>query len=107
MTVILTSLLFASLLTTCSKPITDACFTYSPATITTTTIVTFNASCSQNRETLIWNFGDNTADTTVTSVTVMHKYSTTGTYIVTLNATSKDGMSKKSHPTTTQTITVQ
>ncbi len=94
-------------LTACQKP-TDGCFTYSPTTITTTTVVTFNAACSQNASTFIWNFGDNTADTTVHSLTVTHKFSTVGQFTVTLNAKRKDGMTLgKSHPTTTQIITVQ
>lgn len=94
-------------LTACQKP-TEACFTYSPTTIDTTTVVTFNASCSQNASYFTWNFGDNTGDTTVTSATITHKFSASGTYTVTLNAERKDGATfGKSHPTTTQVITVQ
>lgn len=86
----------------------EACFTYSPATITTLTEVTFNSSCSQNATSFIWDYGDNTGETSAQSPTVTHKYSTAGTYIVTLNVERKDGVSmKKGKPKTQQTITVQ
>lgn len=94
-------------LTACEKP-TNGCFTYSPTTITTATVVTFNSSCSENASYFTWNFGDNSADTIVTSLTVTHKFSAVGQFTVTLNAKRKDGWSlKNSNPITTQTITVQ
>ena len=103
----LTITTFIILTNSCAKPM-EACFTYSPATITTTTVVTFNSSCSQNASSFIWNFGDNTADTTAQSLIVTHKYSTVGTYTVTLNVERKDGVSmKKGKPKTQQTIIVQ
>jgi PKD repeat protein len=96
-----------SLTTSCSKP-TEACFTYSPTTITTNTTVTFNASCSDNASYFYWNFGDNTADTTTTSLTITHKFNATGQYTVKLNAKRKDGMTLgKDKPKTIQIITVQ
>jgi PKD repeat protein len=91
----------------CSKP-TEACFTYTPTSATTNTNVTFNASCSDNASYFSWNFGDNTSDTTNTSMTITHKFSSTGQYIVTLIAERKDGMTLgKDKPKATQTITVQ
>ena len=94
-------------LTACTKP-TEACFIYSPTTVTTTTIVTFNSSCSQNASYFNWSFGDNATDTAITSLTVIHKYSTKGTYNVTLNAKRKDGATLgKDKPTRTQIVTVQ
>jgi PKD repeat protein len=105
---ILTILTFIlSLATSCSKP-TESCFTYSPATITTNTIVAFNASCSDNASYFTWNFGDNTLDTTITSLTIAHKFSSTGQFNVTLIAKRKDGMTLgKDKPKVTQVIKVQ
>lgn len=108
LTVILASTLSSSFFTACSKPM-NACYTYSPATaITTSTNIVFNVSCSENASSYRWTFGDGTIDTTNTSLTISHKYNTAGTYIVTLNAERKDGVSiKKGKPTQEQTITVQ
>lgn len=106
---ILYTLTFTSIaiLTACSKP-TEPCFTLSHTTISPKTIVTFNASCSENASYFKWNFGDNTADTTVTSLTVSHTFTTIGQFTVTLNTSRKDGITLgKSNPTTTQIITVQ
>ncbi|MDO8998230.1 MAG: PKD domain-containing protein [Bacteroidota bacterium] len=99
---------FIGLTNSCTKP-TEGCFTYTPTTITTNTEVTFNAACSENGYSFIWNFGDGTADTTViNSLTVTHKYSSSGTYIVTMTAERKDGVSiRKGKPTMTQSLTVQ
>ena len=103
----LTIITFIILTNSCAKPL-EACFTYSPTTITITTVITFNASCSQNASSFIWHFGDNTTDTTSYSPAVTHKYSTAGTYTVILNVEREDGMSlKKGNPQTQQTITVQ
>lgn len=99
--------LITVLTTSCSKP-TEACFTFSPTTISPNTTVTFNASCSQNASYFTWNFGDNSADTTTTTLTVTHKFSTVGQFEVTLNAKRKDGATLgKDKPTTKQIITVQ
>jgi len=90
----------------CQEP-TEGCFTYSPSYIDTTTVVTFNASCSQNASYFNWSFGDNTKDTMVTSITFTHNFSASGTYTVTLNAARKDGMTLgKSHPKMSQVIEV-
>lgn len=98
---------FWSLATSCSKP-TEACFTYSPKTITTNTNVSFNASCSYNASYFTWNFGDNTPDTTTTSLTITHKFSLTGPFNVTIIAKRKDGVTLgKDKPKATQVITVQ
>lgn len=102
--IIATSIIF---LTACSKP-TEACFSFSPTTVSANTTVTFNASCSENASYFDWNFGDNTPDTSVTALTVTHKFTSVGQFTITLNANRKDGVSfRKSHPTTTQTIIVQ
>lgn len=91
----------------CTKP-EKACFDYSPSNPTTTTIVTFNASCSEHTYSYRWTFGDGTPDETSTSSTITHTYSTTGTYNVTLNAERKDGMTlKKGKTTYTKTVVVQ
>ncbi len=103
-TLIVTSIIFLS---ACTKP-TEACFTFSPTTVTPNTTVTFDASCSENAAYFDWNFGDNTVDTSVTSLTVTHKYTSVGQFTVTLNANRKDGTTLgKNHPTITQVITVQ
>ncbi len=75
----------------CEKP-TQACFTYSPDSIDTSTLVTFDASCSDNSMYYTWTFGDGTPDTSITSgPMVTHQYLSPGTYTVTLNTSRKDG----------------
>jgi PKD repeat protein len=97
----------SSLLTSCSKP-TEVCFTYAPTIVTTNTKVTFDASCSDNASYFLWSFGDNTADTTTTSLTITHMFSSEGQYNVTLQVKRKDGVAfGKDKPATTQIITVQ
>lgn len=104
---VLYTLTIVATLSACKKPI-DACFTFSPTTVAPNTTVSFNASCSQNASYFTWHFGDNSADTTVTSLTVTHKYSAVGQFAVTLTAERKDGAtSGKDKTTTTQTVTVQ
>jgi PKD repeat protein len=62
----------------------EACFTYSPASPSTNTTVTFNASCSENTiGNYVWNFGDG-GDTSVSANTITHVYSAPGTYEVSL-----------------------
>ena len=93
----------------CAKP-TDACFTHSPAIITTTTAVTFDASCTKNGGySYKWSFADGTKDTTIMGTpAIVHLFPSKGTFNVTLTAGRKDGSSlKQEHPTQTQTITVQ
>ena len=85
-----------------------ACFDYSPANPNTTTGITFNSGCSENTYSNRWTFGDGTPDTTSTSLTINHKYSSAGVYTVTLNAERKDGVTlRKGLTTVTKTITVQ
>jgi PKD repeat protein len=97
----------ATIFNACTKP-TEACFTFSPTTVSPNTTVTFNASCTQNGYSFTWNFGDNSQDTTTHEPTITHKFSTTGQFTVTLNADRKDGVTlRKGKPTTTQTVTVQ
>jgi len=94
-------------LTGCGEP-TNACFTYSPVTIAKDSAVTFDGSCSQNTMFFKWNFGDGTADTSVTSTTITHKFTSSGQFAVTLNAKRKDGATLgKDHLTTSQIITIQ
>ena len=94
------------LLNSCAKP-TNGCYTYSPSTITTTTQVTFDASCSDNASSYNWDFGDGTEITTNSS-SITHTFSTSGTYTVMLVAGRKDGVTfRKEKPTYTQTVIVQ
>eukprot|EP01034_Spumella_vulgaris_P008187 gene8187-10413_t len=79
-------------LSACRKP-TEACFTHSPTTsINTSTDVEFDASCSQNAGKYVWSFGDN-SDSSTTSSTITHRFTASGTYMVTLGVQSEDGKS--------------
>lgn len=90
------------------KDTTVACFTHSPDAITTSTPVTFNASCSEEASYFTWNFGDGSADTTTGSLSITHQYSNAGTYSVKLNVKRKDGhVPKKSKLESSEQITVQ
>lgn len=109
--VILTiSSLILSLINSCAKP-QEACFNIFPTTITTSTSVEFDASCTKyGGYSYNWDFGDGTSDTTVMSVpTITHTFNTSGTYTITLNAGRKDGVVWKENNKhiTTRTITVQ
>ena len=91
----------------CTKPI-DACFSTPVGALTTNEPVLFDASCTQNASTYTWSFGDNFSDTTVTSTTILHKYSASGSYIVSLAAQRKDGKtSGKDKIVFQKTITIQ
>lgn len=92
--------------TSCSKP-TVACFTYSQITNPSDSIVTFNAACTENASYFTWNFGDNSKDTTTTSLIIKHKFNKTGPFNVTLNAKRKDGVSSGSEPVASRKITVR
>lgn len=81
-----TSALFA-----CRKP-TEACFTHSPDNVNTSTDVLFDASCSQNAGRFVWSFGDG-EDSSSTSSTMTHRFTASGTYLVTLGVQSADGKS--------------
>jgi PKD repeat protein len=99
------------LITSCTKP-TEGCFYYSPTNyITTTTKVTFDASCTKyGGYSYNWDFGDGTPDTTLMGVSsVTHTFSTSGTYIVTLRARRKDGVVLKENDKyiTKRNVTVQ
>ena len=71
-----------------------ASFTYSPSYPIVNQIVSFNASASiPNGETMVsyaWKFGDGA---TGSGKTVTHAYTAFGTYTVTLNVTSSNGLS--------------
>src|ERR1041385_2746958 len=92
----------------CRHEKAEPCFTYSPSAITTSTPVTFNASCTQNHlGNFVWTFGDG-HDTALVSSTITHTYSTAGTYTVILEVTNEAGFNKKDEVVRTQqTITVQ
>ena len=96
-----------ALLSSCKDP-TISCFTHSPDTITTSTVVTFNAACSEEASYFTWNFGDATADTTTTALNITHQYSNAGTYTVRLQAERKDGQfPRKNRIESSSVITVQ
>lgn len=100
-----------SLIAACTKP-TEGCFNYSPTTnITTTTTVTFDASCTKyGGHSYNWDFGDGTPDTTLLGFSIVtHTFSTSGKYIVTLKAGRKDGIvwKENSKYETNRTVTVQ
>ena len=83
---------FMLLISSCAKP-TEACFDASPSeSITTTTAVTFDASCTKyGGYSYNWDFGDGTSDTTVYGdQLITHTFNTSGTYTVTLQAKRKD-----------------
>lgn len=80
------------LISSCAKP-TEACFDFSPTeSITTTTAVTFDASCTKyGGSSYNWNFGDGTTETTVMGdPMITHTFNTSGTFTVTLEAKRKD-----------------
>lgn len=90
----------------CRKP-TEACFSYSPGTINTSTEVVFDGGCSQNAGKYVWSFGDG-ASTSTESSTTTHTYSASGTYTVSLGVQSKDGKSSGTDKLIIQrTLTVQ
>lgn len=82
---------FLSLISSCAKP-TEACFDSSPIeSITTTTAVTFDASCTKyGGYSYNWNFGDGTDTTFYGDQLITHTFNTSGTYTVTLQAKRKD-----------------
>lgn len=106
-TKILAAALLAGIgLYSCRKP-TEACFTFSPTAINTNTDVTFDASCSQNAGRYVWSFGDN-SDSSTTSPTIIHRFSASGTYTVSLGVQSADGKSSGTDKLVVQgTVTVQ
>ena len=99
-------LLLAILMNGCRKPI-YACFVYSPtAPITTTTALSFDASCSEEAETFQWNYNDgNVPAPQSSSIIDSHTFLSQGTYSVTLTV-GRSGR-KKETITTTQIIIVQ
>lgn len=89
----------------CRKP-TEACFK-APTVISTNTDAVFDASCSQNAGRFVWDFGDDT-DSSTTSGTISHKYTASGTYLVTLGVQSADGKSSGTDKLIAQTsVSVQ
>jgi PKD repeat protein len=75
----------------CSEP-TVACFEHFPETKTINTEVVFNASCSSNSYIFEWTFGDGSDDSITHEPVARHIYSAAGEYVVTLNASRKDGV---------------
>jgi PKD repeat protein len=99
------------LLISCAKP-SEACFSFLPTNnITTSTKVTFDASCSNSGAySYNWDFGDGTPDTLLLGVSkVNHTFNKSGTFTVSLIVERKDGVvwREKGKYNTTRTITVQ
>jgi peptidyl-prolyl cis-trans isomerase B (cyclophilin B) len=82
---------FVLLLSACAKPI--AKFTSDTSDNTAPATVKF-ANQSEKAETYLWNFGDGT---TSTEANPNHRYSTSGNYLVTLEASAKNKMALDSH----------
>jgi PKD repeat protein len=97
----------ASFISSCVKR-TEACFSYSQNNSSTLKSVDFDASCSQNSFTFIWNFGDGTADTITNTKTISHVYASAGSYDVKVDASRKDRVSfRKDKPQRIETILVE
>ena len=97
----------ASFISSCVKR-TEACFSYSQNISSGLKSVVFDVSCSQNTSTYVWNFGDGTMDTMIYSKNITHVYSTSGSYIVKLEASRKDGVSfRKDKPERIETVIVE
>lgn len=102
---------FIGLISSCAKP-TEACFDSSPTeSISTTTAVTFDASCTKyGGYSYNWNFGDGTPDTTVMGDPIItHTFNTSGTFTVILEAGRKDGVAlfENNKYLTKRTVVVQ
>lgn len=100
-----------ALLGSCVKP-TEACFECLTTNIVTDSSVNFNASCTKyGNYPFTWNFGDGTPDTALRDTsTISHRFSSPGTYIITLTTGPQSGfpsLSKKYEYITNRTITVQ
>jgi PKD repeat protein len=80
-----------------SKPV--ACFATLPDTIARGQVYTFNAGCSEGALSYVWSFGDGGVAATAVAT---HKYTTNGTYTVTLTVVNTEGQS-----TITKTVTVK
>jgi len=78
----------------------DACFTPSSSTVETGASISF-LNCTDNGDSYLWNFGDNS---TSTSETPTHIYNSPGIYLVSLTAFSKNEK-KKSNITKTIVVT--
>lgn len=76
----------------CSKT-TKACFQIKPEITQKDSLVTFDASCSQNVYLYQWNFGDGTSDTITNQPIIQHRFQQIGTFRVQLNCKRKDGFS--------------
>ena len=86
----------------------ESCFSYSPAAIVPNQAVLFNASCSDNAAYYIWNFGDGNIDTSVTALTITHKFINAGKFKVILTTKFKSSKAwYKGSPSSDQILTVQ
>jgi PKD repeat protein len=98
--------ILALTLNSCSEP-TVACFEHFPKKKTINSEVVFNASCSSNSYIFNWTFGDGSQDTTTNEYLVSHTYSEAGEFVVTLNASRKDGLTLgKNQPRISKRIVV-
>lgn len=90
----------------CTKP-PDACFTFSPENNLANSEIIFNAGCSENVSTFIWEFDDGSADTSVTDAIISHTFISPGIYIVTLTVNRKDGVTfSEGEPITSKVVIV-
>lgn len=78
--------LLGILVSSCTKK-PEACFSSPTSNISTGNDIVF-VNCSQNAETYVWNFGDESQLSTEESPT--HSFSKAGTYEVSLTATNED-----------------
>jgi len=88
-------------LSSCSKS-PEACFVVDKGSLNTKVNeeIQFNAACSTDADTYVWEYGDGSSDT---GGTAKHKYPQAGTYTVKLTAKNS---SKSSSTSKTVTITL-
>ncbi len=91
----------------CTKR-TKACFNYSPTDIKAGDAVIFNASCSKNAFSFIWDFKDSSGKDTTRSKIITHVFKNPGNYNVDLFCPRKDGVTiRKDQFNTSATVIVK